>query len=211
MKRIFWISMAVLLVLLAGCNVLPSRPPVTLYQPQPQFPPRSGQVKPVEWRLGLARPSATGQLITPRILVQPVPGEIEVYPQARWAQVPSGLLGDALFRAFEADARVAMLDHANSGRFSDFELAAELRDFQLELEGGPQAVIGVKLQLVGYPAGRILASHVLQARAPARSQQAPDAVAAFGDALQDLLPQIVDWSVAQGEAAWAQRESDSGQ
>lgn len=207
MKRLFCVLS---LILLAGCNVLPSRPPVTLYQPQAQFAPREGQVQQVEWRLGLARPSATGQLVTPRILVQPVPGEIEVSPQARWAQVPSGLLGDALFRAFEADGRVAMLDHANSGRFSDFELAAELRDFQIELEGGPQAVVGVKLQLIGYPAGRILASHVLQARAPARSQQAPDAVAAFGEALQTLLPQMVDWTLEQGEAAWAQRELDPG-
>lgn len=208
MKRLFCVLS---LILLAGCNVLPSRPPVTLYQPQAQFAPREGQVQQVEWRLGLARPSATGQLVTPRILVQPVPGEIEVYPQARWAQVPSGLLGDALFRAFEADGRVAMLDHANSGRFSDFELAAELRDFQIELEGGPQAVVGVKLQLIGYPAGRILASHVLQARASARSQQAPDAVAAFGEALQTLLPQMVDWTLEQGEAAWAQRELDSNE
>lgn len=207
MKRLFCVLS---LILLAGCNVLPSRPPVTLYQPQAQFVPREGQVQQVEWRLGLARPSATGQLVTPRILVQPVPGEIEVYPQARWAQVPSGLLGDALFRAFEADGRVAMPDHANSGRFSDFELAAELRDFQIELEGGPQAVVGVKLQLIGYPAGRILASHVLQVRAPARSQQAPDAVAAFGEALQTLLPQMVDWTLEQGEAAWAQRELDPG-
>lgn len=189
------------LALLSACNVLPTKPPVTLYSPVPQFAPGAHET-PVTWRLAVARPLASGPVATPRILVWPAPGEIEVYPQAQWSEPAPGVIGNALMLALEADGRIGALERSSAGLVRDFELTTELRDFQIELAGGPAAVLRIKASLVAYPEGRLVASRLFEARVPATGQQVSGAVVAFTDALARTLPQIADWTVTQGQAQW---------
>lgn len=195
-----WI-VVVLLALLSACNVLPTKPPVTLYSPTPQFVSGRNETQ-VEWRLAVARPIASGPVATPRILVRPAPSEIEVYPQAQWSEPAPGLIAQALMQALEADGRIASLGRSSAGLVRDFELTTELRDFQIELAGGTAAVVRIKASLVAYPEGRLVASRVFETRVPAEGQQVSEAVTAFSEALTQALPQIADWIVLEGEAQW---------
>ncbi len=199
MKRLLFL----LPLALAACSILPQRPQFALYAPSARFDAASTAVgEPVAWRLALARPTASGLLDTSRILVWPSPSTIEVYPLAQWSEPPPVLVGDALLQALEADGRIAVLQRSSVGLERDFELATELRAFQLELTDGPQAVLRIKASLVRQPQGQLVASHVFEAALPAAGQEVGDAVGALGSCLEELLPQIVGWSVAQAEAAW---------
>src|SRR5690606_11161141 len=111
-----------------------------LSQPAPQDSARGR----IDVRLAVARPQASGPLATAWILVRPVSGQIEVYPAAQWSEPLPGLVDNALVEAFEASGRFAGVERAASGLAHDVELATELRDFQIELEGGPVAVIRIK-------------------------------------------------------------------
>lgn len=194
-----FLAAVALLALLPACNVLPTKPPVTLYAPAPQFAPGTHETR-VDWRLAVARPLASGPVATPRILVRPTPSEIEVYPQAQWSEPAPGLVAQALMLALEADGRIGALDRSSAGLVRDFELTTELRDFQIELAGGPAAVLRIKANLIVYPEGRLVASRLFEARVPAAGQQVSDAVAALSDALGRTLPQIADWTVVEGQA-----------
>ena len=186
---------------LSACNVLPTKPPVTLYAPVPQFAQGADEVQ-MAWRLAVARPLASGPVATPRILVRPTPSEIEVYPQAQWSEPAPGLVAQALMQALEADGRLAALDRSSAGLVRDFELTTELRDFQIELADTPVAILRIKANLVAYPEGHLVASRLSEARVPAAGQQVAEAVAALSETLERALPQVADWAVMQGQAHW---------
>ncbi|MEB2315761.1 MAG: ABC-type transport auxiliary lipoprotein family protein [Xanthomonadaceae bacterium] len=180
---------------LAACSVLPAKRPVALYalsQPVPQDSTRGR----IDVRLAVARPQASGPLATAWILVRPVSGQIEVYPAAQWSEPLPGLVDNALVEAFEASGRFAGVERAASGLAHDVELATELRDFQIELEGGPVAVIRIKASLIDAARGEAVASRVFETRAPAAARDAAAAVTALDEALADALAQLVAWVVA---------------
>lgn len=207
MKRLLFL----LPLALAACSILPKTPQFALYAPTARFDAATTAVgEPVAWRLALARPTASGLLDTSRILVWPSPSTIEVYPQAQWSEPPPVMVGDALLQALEADGRITALQRSGAGLERDFELAAELRAFQLELADGPRAVLRIKASLVRQPQGRLVASHVFEAAFPAAGQGVSDAVGALGSCLEELMPQIVGWSVAQADAAWRE-DPEAGQ
>lgn len=200
MKR--WILLSTLAALLGGCSVLPARPQIDLYTPMPSF---SGQRAgtPVAWRLSVAKVQATGFLASPRILVRPLPEQIEVYPQAHWSEPAPGLVETALMQALEADPRIAVVERSGSGLPSDFLLQSELRDFQMELGSGtPQAVLRLRVSLVAQAQSRVVSSRVFEARQLAGGQDIDAAIPAFSAVLSDLGQQISDWVVQQGEAAY---------
>lgn len=195
--------LAIFLVLaLGGCRLLRDRPSVALYAPVIEFTQSSEAAAPVDWRLALARTRASGPLTTPRIMVLPTPTAIEVYPLAEWSEPPVMLVEDALMQAFETDGRVAELQRSGAALGRDFELTSELRAFQLELADGPVAVLRLRVDLVRYPEGRLVASRVFEERVPARGQQVADAVAALGESLDASLPQVVDWTVTAAADDW---------
>lgn len=200
MKR--WILLSSL-ALLGACNVLPSRTQIGLYTPTPSF---SGHRvgAPVAWRLSVAKVQANGFLASPRILVRPVPEQVEVYPQAHWSGPAPGLIETALMQALEADPRIAVVERSGNGLPSDFLLHSELRDFQMELGSGqPQAVLRLRVSLVLQAQSRVVASRVFEARHAADGQDIDAAIPAFSAVLSDVGLQVSDWVVQQGEAAFA--------
>lgn len=202
MKR--WMMPLPLCALLAACSVLPSNPQVSLYRPAPEFAVQHPGARPVAWRLALVKLQAGGLLASPRILVQPAPGQVEVYPQAHWSEPAPALVEQALLQALEADARLAVVERSSSGLSSDFQLHGELRDFQIELESGrAQAVLRLRLSLVAQPQGRVVASTLFESRQPAAGAQLEAAIPAFSAALSEVARQVADWVVAQGEGAFA--------
>src|SRR5690606_10475609 len=91
-------ALLVLAVAIAGCSLGGKRrDAVTIYAPEaiavadPSWPT-------VDWQLAIARPSAPRLLDSPRIGVRPVPGELQVYKGAVWAQTPADMLEASVLR-----------------------------------------------------------------------------------------------------------------
>lgn len=209
-----WGPMLVSMLLLAACSILPERAQVGLYAPVMRLPePAAAGAEPVAWRLALRRPTASGPLRTPRILVRPAPGQVEVYPQAAWIQPPPGLFDVALLEALEADGRMPAVQRIAAGLEHDYELNIDLRAFELELVDGPRAVLRLRADLLRQPEGLIVATRQFKAEVPAAGQDVDATVAALGQALEQLLPGLADWLVDAAERDWRasdHRAPDSG-
>ena len=195
-------------MLLTACSVLPDAPQVALHDPVTHFAAVKNP-QPVNWSLSLARTQVSGPLATPSILVRPTPDQIEVYPAAQWSEPPAVLLEHALMQALEADGRIVAISRVGTGLSHDFELEGQLRAFQMDVHAGPTAVLRVKYDLIGVRDGRVLASRVFEHEQPADGRSVEAAVSALTASLESLMPQVVAWIVAQGQAAHEAAEADT--
>ena len=116
------------------------------------------------------------------------------------------LLRNLIVQGFENSQRIVGVGSSASGLRADYALALEVRDFQLEMNPAPHAQIRLQVRLLDYTSNRVLAAHAFSAEAPAQGSDAAAAFAAFEAALNQLVPQLVDWSLREGEAAHAAKK-----
>lgn len=200
-------ALTLTLALLSGCAILGSDSSYTIYAPQPTIPaPSDAGV--VSWQLQVQQPYAGEMLSTPNLLVMPSPSVYQVFSAARWRDAPPALVGTLLLQTFERSGRIVGVDRASSGVNTDFVLASELRDFEIELIGGaPRARVTLHAKLLGYADNRIVASRTFEATAPAAAQDAASASQAIEAALTQLLPQVRDWTFGAADQAYLARSS----
>ena len=199
---------ALLLVLpLAACSSLLNvqRTPFTIYSPKLAAAAASASAPRVDWQLAIETPLASDALDTARIVVMPSPGVIEVYPGARWSDSAAVLLRNLIVQGFEDSRRIIGVGSAASGLRADYALAIEVRDFQLEMNGGTHAAIRLQVRLLDYTSNRVLAARAFDAEAPAATSDAAAAFAAFQDALNRIVPELVEWTLLEGESVHASK------
>jgi cholesterol transport system auxiliary component len=192
-----------LLVLpLAACSSLfnVQRTPFTIYSPKLAAATATTPASLVDWQLAVETPLASDALDTARIVVMPSPGVIEVYPGARWSDSAPALLRNLIVQGFEDSHRIVGVGSAASGLRADYALAIEVRDFQLEMNGGTHAAIRLQTRLLDYTTNRVLAARAFEVEAPAATADAAAAFGAFQDALNRIVPELVEWTLREGEA-----------
>src|SRR3546814_11318529 len=85
-----------------------------------------------------------------RIAVRPVPGELQVYKGAVWANDPGEQLRDALLQTLEESGKLAAVARQGSGLAADYRLQLDVRHFEADYAGGPvpAATVDVNAKLV---------------------------------------------------------------
>ncbi|MEO7916345.1 MAG: ABC-type transport auxiliary lipoprotein family protein [Dokdonella sp.] len=201
------IALTLSLAMLTGCAILGSDSSYTIYSPQPTIAVPAG-IGVFPWQLQVQQPYAGETLSTPNLLVMPSPSVYQVFPAARWRDPPPALVGTLLLQTFEQSGRIVGVDRASSGVNTDFVLASELRDFEIELIGGaPRAKVTLHVKLLGYADNRIVASKTFETVAPAATQDAASASQAIEAALTQLLPQVRDWTFSAADHAYRARSA----
>ena len=191
-----------LLLVLGGCSIFGSaqRDPVTIYSPQ-----RVAQADPswpqVDWQLAIARPSAPRVVDSPRIGVRPVPGELQVYRGAAWAQPATDMLEGSVLRVLEDSGRIAGVGRVASGMRADYRLLMDIRRFEADYAGGalPAATIEVSATLMDSRDQRIVARRTFRQAQPATATDVASVADAFDQALAALAAGIAGWTLAQGQ------------
>lgn len=192
-------ALALAALLAAGCGILPKKEPLALYAPEARVQPDPSWPS-VGWQLQLPRPHAAELLDSPRIVVRPAPGELQVYKGAVWTQPAPDLVQDALLRAFDDSGRIAGAARRGSGITGDFELLLELRRFDSDYAGGgPAAVVELGAKLVSARENRVVASRAFRASAPAAATDVGAVSRAFGTALGQVATELVGWTLVEGE------------
>lgn len=199
-RRRFLPVLALPLVLGACSSLLNvQRTPFTIYSPQYSAERSVGAS--VDWQLVVETPLASDTLATARILVMPSPGVIEVFPGARWSDPAPSLLRDLAVRGFEASGRIVGVGSAVSGLRADYSLAIDLHAFQIEIvDGAPRAAVRFQARLLDYTSNRVFAARTFSAEEAASGADARGAFAAFQQALNRSVAELVDWTLAGGEA-----------
>ena len=191
------------LLLLAGCSVLGSkqRDPVTIYAPQVKVTPDPSWPS-VTWQLALSKPTAARVVDSPRIAVRPVPGELQVYKGAAWAQPSTDLVEGTVLRALEDSGKIPSVARVGSGLRADYRLIMDLRRYEADYAGNavPSATIELTAKLMHISEQRIVASHTFLQVEPSSGIEVAQVANAFDTALQKLGGQLVGWVLTTGEA-----------
>lgn len=183
------------LLALAACSSLLTgggpAPDLYTLSPAPRF--AEGLPK-VPWQIMIEEPTAVGGLDANRIAVQPTPNEVRYFADVRWVERAPRMVQGLLVESFERSGTVAAADRYAVGTRADYILKAELRDFQAELFDAakiPTVHVRLTAKLVRGSRQDIQWSRDFEAKVVARASRAPDVVAAFDQALGQVMAEIV--------------------
>jgi len=192
---------AVAAVMLGSCSLpdLGSGPAPDLYilSPKSTFP---DDIPAVNWQLVVDEPSTGKGIDTDRIAIAPSPLEVKYFSGARWADRAPRLIQQLLIQSFENTNKIVSVGRQSIGLRSDFALKTELREFQAEKTAEGETVVRVRLnlKLVRPALGMIVASQSFESLKPAKSENVPDVVDAFDDAVGAVLKRAVVWAMKAG-------------
>ncbi|MDM9591860.1 ABC-type transport auxiliary lipoprotein family protein [Pseudomonas guariconensis] len=200
------LAWAATLSLATACSILPKTEPVDTYRLPVNQPSRTASA--LDWSLRLNKPLASEVLATPRIAVIPQGDVISSYKGARWSDPAPLLIRNRLLDGFQRDGRVQRLSADDSNLQADYELAGELQAFQSEYRAQDtvEVVVRYDARLVDGRSQRILASHRFEVRQPLADKQVSAVVAGFGNASDQLVGQVVNWTVTQAGQGQAKNQ-----
>lgn len=184
---------------LAACSpadLIASRPPPKLFEltPKSTFPtdlPQAGSTVRVE------AVTATAGLNTTRIALRPSPTELDYYAGVLWIDVVPVMVQNLLVESLENSGRVDALGPAAAGVPATYALLAHVREFQAEYaQPGslPSVRVRMQVRLVTLPRRESVDAAGAEANLPAASGALDAVVAAFDDALGEVLRTIVVWT-----------------
>lgn len=190
-----------LAVACGGCSVLPKREPIQVFTPTHAAVVVAPEWPSVRWSLLIAKPSASQQIGSERIAVQPAAGAVQVYNAAAWSDPAPELVQTALLRGFEDSGRILAVARPGSGVHGDYSLQTEVRSFTSVYAGGtPQAVVEIYARLVHPADGGVVAAKLFRQVEPASGEDVTQVVDAFSRALDRSRDQIIGWTLATGQA-----------
>ena len=190
-----------LLAACAGCSILGSKTPATIYAPEPRVAIDPAWPS-VDWQLAIARPQATRALDSLRIAVRPTPGELEVYKGASWARAPSEQVEDTILHALEDSQKIRAVARQGTGLAADYTLLTDVRRFEADYAGAgvPAATIEINAKLLHATDQAIVASRTFTQALPASATDTASVAQAFDAALGTIAHDIVGWTLTTGRA-----------
>src|SRR5690606_19662043 len=100
------VATAALALALGGCSIVGGeKVPVTIYAPMPELQADPGWPA-LDVQLSVSAPHVPDMLDGHRIAVRPVPGELQVYKGAAWAETPGEQLRAALLEVLEGSGKL---------------------------------------------------------------------------------------------------------
>ncbi|HHW4679066.1 MAG TPA: ABC-type transport auxiliary lipoprotein family protein [Xylella sp.] len=190
-------------LLLSSCSsaLIGEKTPTTIYSPHIHVVPDPSWPV-VTWYLTVLTPKAPRMIDSPRINVQPTPGEIQVYRHVSWAQSTTDMLEDALMRAFEDSGKIPGVVRAGAGIRTDYNLSLDVRRFESDYAGKttPTATIEVNAKLIGTQNQRLIASRTFMVTQSTASTNTSAVANAFGQALTQLTYELIGWTLTTGQS-----------
>ncbi len=189
---------------LSACSLLSNKnETLTVYAPRLAQTTAADGVE-LPWQLLVQMPVTIGPLDGARIVVMPQPGVVEFYKGARWRDRAPVMVQELLLQSFQDSKRLLGVGAPASGLRGDYALHMDLRDFQAEYRGAvPVVVIRLNAQLLDQRSNRVLAARTFNIEQACRNASVNAVAGAFEQGLNTVVLQIVEWSIAGGEANWS--------
>lgn len=140
-------------------------------------------------------PEAIQTYDTDRIVAREAGGVLSYLPTAQWSDSLPQLIQTRLLQAFQ-NAGVSNVGRTTDPLNPDRVLASDIRAFELDLTAGQQAVVSLNVRLVDDWNRRIVASSAFAATVPVTGTSAAQAVPALNAALNEVIDEIVRWTVS---------------
>jgi len=131
---------------------------------------------------------------TQEIVYSRAPGVRAYYVFHMWTERPSRQITELLIMRLERERLFKTVATAVSGVQGNLILNTHLMEFYHDAESSPSRVrITMTAELMDPVARVLLARRIFDQSAPARTDDAPGAVQAFGDAISAILDDICAW------------------
>ena len=183
---------------LYGCGaLLESDPAPDLYSltPKSTFPE---DLPMADWQLVIEEPVAARGLDTPRIVVRLSPTQLKYAAGSRWSSRAPKMVQTLIVESFENSGKIVAIGRQAIGLRSDYNLKTELREFQVEYDGGGKnGVVRVRLnaKLIRQPKQDIIASRNFERVVAVENDSMQAIVDAFDTALGKVMKKLVEWTL----------------
>lgn len=180
---------------LSGCGIFRGPPAVTYELTAPQSIPslRAGTTA----QIMIPEPQALKVLDSERIVVSS-DSRITYYPDAQWADRLPAVFQAKAIEAFEQSQRARAVGRPGEGLSIDYQLLIDIRAFEFASSGNRGvARIEVSAKILNDRNGRVVATRVFKGEAPAARDEAGYVVAAVDAALNQVLIDLVRWTVGK--------------
>ncbi len=177
---------------LASCSVVGGGKELATYDlsAPTSFDNLSGRSKA---QLLVSVPTALKSLDSEMIVVRPSASEITYFGDAQWSDSLPNVLQDKLIRTFENSGRIRSVVKPGDGVVVDYKLSTAIRTFELDDQGQPTARVALSVKIINDRSGRVIASRLFEASAPAGAATPAKGVAAMDRALGVVLKDILVW------------------
>jgi len=184
---------------LAGCiSLLPKSKPAQLYRFGPPAAAAQSAASPSPRAVAVFRTNGTfqGESADDRMLAV-TGGKAAYVAQSRWVAPASVLFDEAVSEAFDASP-IRLIARGQQGRFA-YALRLDVRNFEARYDGGPDAAPTVVVRVhaaLNKADQTVVGEQIFEARAPAADNRVGAIVAAYDQALGEVLAKIVRWTAA---------------
>ena len=179
---------------LAGCGSLGSSSPDTY---DLTAPATVKTLKPGRAQVVVALPTALQALDSERILVRSADGKVSYVPGAQWSDRLPQLVQTRLIQTFENAKRIGTVGRPEDKLVPDVNLVIEIRNFEIDVTNGSNAVVTVSARMVSEQGGRIIAASIFTTSVPSAGTDGAHASAALDEAMRKVLSDIVVWTATK--------------
>jgi cholesterol transport system auxiliary component len=141
------------------------------------------------------QPSALKALDSEQIVIRPSPSEIQYLSQAQWSDSLSKMVQAKLVQAFENTGRVGGVGKPGEGLAIDYQVATDIRAFEVQASGADTAVVEISAKLLNDRNGTVRAQKVFRAAVPVGGAGNPAFVKALDAAFAAVTADIVGWTL----------------
>jgi phospholipid/cholesterol/gamma-HCH transport system substrate-binding protein len=150
--------------------------------------------KTIKAHLVVPDPSAIILFDTQKILIRSGGGTYSNVNAAQWADNLPKLMQARIVQSFENAHQLSAVSRPLEQLTAEYRLELAIRSFQITSEPSLNAVVDVTARLVN-DKGVVAGARMFTASIPAKSTEAPDAVAALNQAFSQVAGEIVVWTV----------------
>ncbi|WP_343082336.1 ABC-type transport auxiliary lipoprotein family protein [Ostreiculturibacter nitratireducens] len=194
------LTAAMLTTLLGGCSALGAlggaAKPLDAYEISA---PAAGPVargRPQSVDMIVAVPTASGAIDTDRILVRPLPTQVQYLPDARWIENAPLMIQSALVDGLERSGAFRYVGRKPLGAYGDFALVSNLAEFHAEIvPETDSATVRVRLtaRLVREEDATVLGTQTFEATAVSSDTSTEGIVDAYDRAASRAIQGILEW------------------
>ena len=142
----------------------------------------------------IAEPTALKALDGENIVIKPSPGEIQYLKGAQWADRLPRILQARLAETFQRSGNFGGVGKPGEGLAIDYQIIAEIRAFEIMVNGGEQAYVELFVRILNDRNGVVRAARTFEASAPVVGAGNDAYVQALDQAFGRSALEIVDWA-----------------
>ena len=183
--------------LLSGCALFPGGGPAPLDTFELSAPETQSRARRSRIQILVAEPTALKALDGQNIVIKPTPSSIQFLKGAQWADRLPRVVQARLAETFQRSGGFGGVGKPGEGLAIDYQILAEIRAFEVVVDGGGRANVVLFVKLLNDRNGTVRASREFDASAPLAGNGNEAYVAALDQAFGQVAAEIVEWTDSQ--------------